>query len=145
MLLLHFLQRLSQNQAMSKSDACQLLKGLICLQKLEMNIEKEYRLKNCEDASLTSRHRRKIKWAHEEFANRFSKVTPEERKEDLLLYEDAVAETTLALAIMQKVMEGGEQRQQRRRVMHGGDGVNTEEELADTAPAERRAKKLRCS
>ena len=91
---------------MSKSDACQLLKGLICLQKLEMNIEKEYRLKNCEDASLTSRHRRKIKWAHEEFAVRFSRVTPEERKEDLLLYEDTVKESELALTIMQCMLPG---------------------------------------
>merc|ERR1719188_1204303 len=91
MLLLHFLQRLSQNKAMSTSDACQLLKGLICCQKIQMKLPRkrepieELRGRVGDGASAVTgrqaRHRRNAKRAQEEFAVDFSRATPEERKQ----------------------------------------------------------------
>ena len=99
-------------------------------------------------ASVTGRqprHRRNAKRAQEEFAVDFSRATPEERKQAVRRLEAIVKGVETMLRIKKKLKESNaEYREQRRHVTHGG-GVITEEELADPAPEERRAKKQRCS
>ena len=99
-------------------------------------------------ASVTGRqprHRRNAKRAQEEFAVDFSRATPEERKQAVRRLEAIVKGVETMLRIKKKLKESNaEYREQRRHVTHGG-GVITEEEFADPAPEERRAKKQRCS
>ena len=167
MLLLHFLRELSQDDAMDKDDAIRLLKSLILIEKLIMVEKRCMRAWNCEDASLscpviiqklimgdetsltdlTSRGRLRhvMKTTQKKFAVRFSRITPEERADDLRKLFQAVETMELIVDLYETIHEGLRIMAASRKYFDGLEERRLEA-VAEIAQEERRlAKKQRCS